>query len=157
MIYPGPKPDWTTGMRVWRIYSLHGANSHKGRARTNWVELKVIFGNLPVRPNFLNADLDFPGLKYQTCQWFMLAFLKPWPSLFPLPPTLLPLLRGRQNRKRRIQVSNVHRPTRPYLPRSTDHLLAMHRVWTPNNGYCYVPLSRHSRLIYLTSIGTGTG
>jgi hypothetical protein len=54
----------------------------------------------------------------------------------------------RQNKKWRIQVSNVlHRPTRPYLPRSTDHLLAKHRLWTPNNGYRYIPLSRHLRIL----------
>jgi len=36
MIYPGPKPDWTTGMRVWEIYSFHGVNSYKS-PETNWV------------------------------------------------------------------------------------------------------------------------
>jgi len=34
MIYPGPKPNRMTGMRVWGIYSSHGPNSHK--QGTNW-------------------------------------------------------------------------------------------------------------------------
>jgi hypothetical protein len=48
MIYPVPKPDLTTGMRVWGIYSCHGANSYKGPivAGTNWDTLVRAAPNL---------------------------------------------------------------------------------------------------------------
>jgi hypothetical protein len=62
-------------MRVWRIYSLHGANSHKGRARTNW---ELIFGNPQLRLRILihailsqalGIPLSSPSKSFTASSW----------------------------------------------------------------------------------------